>query len=314
MEEDTEKEAVISEENTPENNLKDKSTLEIETDNECVSEYDTLVVSGGSTTGILSLGALQFAYDNFILNNVKNFIGTSSGAIISFLLIIGYTPIEIIIYICRNQLLEKIQHFNIISMTQGTGAVSFSTIYEQLEKMCIEKIGYIPTFKDINEKFGKNLTCVTYNLTENKTEYLSADTYPNMPILIALKMSSNLPLIFENFKYGNSYYTDGGVSDNFPIDIGDKVGKKVLGIYLSTDDKNKEKNSNILEFIYKIIFIPVTQNEENKINNISSKCTIVKLVYDNIKFFNFKLQSKEKLDMFSEGYEQMKEIMYSTST
>ena len=74
MEEDTEKEAVISEENTPENNLKDKSTLEIETDNECVSEYDTLVVSGGSTTGILSLGALQFAYDNFILNNVKNFL------------------------------------------------------------------------------------------------------------------------------------------------------------------------------------------------------------------------------------------------
>ena len=198
-------------------------------------------------------------------------------------------------------------------MTQGGGAMSFSTIYENLEKICIEKIGFIPTFTDLKEKFKKNLICVTYNITTDQTEYISAETYPTMPVLIALKMSANLPLIFENFKYGNSFYIDGGISDNFPIDIGNKIGKKVLGIYLASDDAKKEtSNSNILEFIYKLIFIPISQNENYKISSVldsttKCKCKIIKIKFGNIKFFNFKLQSKEKLDLFSEGYEQMKE-------
>ena len=59
------------------------------------SLYDTLVLSGSSIKGITFLGALQYLYDNSLLKNVKTFVGTSSGAMISFLLIIGYTPVEI---------------------------------------------------------------------------------------------------------------------------------------------------------------------------------------------------------------------------
>ena len=116
-----------------------------------VINYDTLVLSGGSSKGIIILGALQYAYDNFLLNKVTNYIGTSIGAIICYLLAIGYTPIEIVIYICTNQLFEKIQHFNIVAMINGVGAISFNNIYEHLEKMTIEKLGYIPTFLDYNK-------------------------------------------------------------------------------------------------------------------------------------------------------------------
>jgi predicted acylesterase/phospholipase RssA len=48
-------------------------------------------------------------------------------------------------------------------------------------------------------------------------------------------MSSNLPLIFENFKYGNNFYIDGGVSDNFAIDVGISKGNKIIGIYFCFD-------------------------------------------------------------------------------
>ena len=74
-------------------------------------DYDTLVLSGGSSKGIMTLGALQYLYDNFLLKNIKNYIGTSAGAMICYLLAIGYTPVEIIVYICKHQLLEKMQHF-----------------------------------------------------------------------------------------------------------------------------------------------------------------------------------------------------------
>lgn len=271
--------------------------------------FDTLVLSGGSTKGIIILGALQYLSDNFYLSEIKNFIGTSSGAIICFLLSIGYTPIEIMVYICTHQLLEKIQHFNIVAMINGCGASSFSSIYEQLEKITIEKIGYIPTFADLKNKYNVNFICATYNITENKTEYLSCENNPDLPCLIALRMSSNLPLIFENFKYGSNFYVDGGVSDNFAIDLGDKIGKKILGIYIETDDKNnlkKENDMNIIEYIYRLMFIPISQSTMFKINNVSNKCKIVKLQNNKIRFFDFNINSVEKLNMFSSGYQEIK--------
>jgi predicted patatin/cPLA2 family phospholipase len=279
--------------------------------NEPLTSYDTLTIAGGSTKGLMILGALQYAYDNYLLNEVKNYIGTSCGAMIGYLLAIGYTPIEIIVYICSHRLMEKMMHFNIVGMINSQGATSFSNIHENLEKMTIEKVGFYPTLKDLKDKFDKTLVCVTYNITENKTEYLSYENYPNLPCLTAIRMSSNLPLIFENYKYGNCYYVDGGISDNFAIDIGDQIGKKVLGILLHSTDSNfsNENDVNILEFIYKLMFIPISQILEYKLKNISDKCKIITLSNNKLKFFNFDINSKEKLDLFSTGYEQMKEQM-----
>jgi len=270
-------------------------------------DFDTLVLAGGSSKGLLTLGALQYAYDNNIIKKIDNYIGTSAGAILCFLLIIGYTPIEIIIYLCINQLVEKLQNFNIVGMINGCGATSFSAIYEQLEKMTIDKIGYLPTFDDIYNKYNKNLICVTYNLTDNKTEYLSFETNPHLPCLIALKMSANLPLIFENFKYGNKFYIDGGITDNFPIKIAEENGKKILGLHIASDidSFNSDTEMNMLEFVYKLIFIPIEQGIEYKIKNVK-KSKIINLTYPKLKFFNFNINSREKLDIFSSGYDQMK--------
>jgi len=272
--------------------------------------YDTLVLSGGGVKGLLTLGALQCAYDNFLLQDIKLYIGTSSGAIICFLFAIGYTPIEIIVYLCTHQLMEKLQHFNVVAMLNGGGASSYTNIQEQLEKMTISKIGFLPTLNDLKTRFNKTLTCITYNETEGVEEYLSPDTHPNLPCITALRMSSNLPLIFEKYKYGNKFYIDGGISNNFPIDIGDTVGNKILGIHIAWEKLNTDREDldlNILEYIYKLIFIPTSQSEKFKIQKISDKCKIVTLEYSKIKFFDFGINPKIKLDLFSEGYNKFKE-------
>jgi len=275
--------------------------------------YDTLVLSGESSRSFVTLGAIQYAFDNYLLKDLVNYVGTSSGSIICYLLAIGYTPIEIIVYICTNQLMEKMQHFNIVAMIQGRGATSFSNIQEQLEKMTISKIGYLPTLNDLKEKMNKILVCVTHNLTENRTEYLSWETYPHLPCITALHMSSNLPLIFENYRYGNSLYVDGGISDNFAIDIGEKMGEKILGIVLNSEcaSFSNDTEVNTLEFIYKLIYVPVIQaiNHKIRLTSASNKCKIVNIknVTANLKFFEFNVVSSTKLNMFSNGYEQMKE-------
>ena len=273
--------------------------------------YDTLVIGGSSTKGIIFLGALQYAYDNFLIKNVNTFVGTSSGSMICFFLSIGYSPIEIMVYLCTNQLFDKDQSFNIVSMIQGGGACSYNYIQEHLEKMTIEKIGYLPTLNDIKEKFGKTLVFVTHNFSQDCTEYLSCDTNPHLPCITAIRMSSNFPLVFENYKYGEFLYIDGGISDNFAIDTGEKLGDKILGLYLKSDmyDFSREPNANILEFIYTLIGVPIQQHIEHKIRKINTnKVKVVGIkTKSKIKAFQFDISHTVKLELFSEGYEIMKQ-------
>jgi predicted acylesterase/phospholipase RssA len=270
--------------------------------------YDTIVLSGASTKGFIILGALQYLQDKELINNFNNIIGTSSGAIISYLLCIGYTPVEIVVYICTHNLLAKMQTFNMVDLVQGNGATSFHPIQEGIEKMTIAKIGYLPTLKDIKEKFGKNLIIVTHNITEDKSEYLSHKNFPELPCLVALRMSANIPLVFDHYRYGHSFYIDGGISDNFAIQLGDKIGEKVIGINLisKTNDLSVEISEiETLDYFYKLLFIPVCNAIAYKIDQASEKCDIINLKpTTNIKFFDFSVNFKLKMEMFSSGYNE----------
>jgi predicted acylesterase/phospholipase RssA len=271
-------------------------------------DFDTLVLSGGSIHAIIMLGALQYTDDNYLLKKIHRYIGTSAGAMCGYLLAIGYTPIEIMVHLCTKQMLEKMKNFNVVAMMNGSGATSFSHIQEQLEKMTIEKIGTLITLGDLYHKYGKEFYCITHNLTSDKLEVLSYETYPDMPCLIALRMSANLPFIFDHFKYMGNFYIDGGISNNFPIDIGNEKGIKILGLNIVNSNSNFSQNKdNMLEYIYQLMSIPIKHNVLNNIKYVSDKCTIVTLQPDKTPFFDFSLDTHTKLDMFSNGFAQMKE-------
>jgi predicted acylesterase/phospholipase RssA len=126
-------------------------------------EYDTIVISGGALKGFAVLGCLQCLVDQQKLNAIKKYIGTSIGAIISYLLCIGYTPIEIMVHLCKNDWMKKMANFDILKAVNGGGALSFSIINELLEKMTIEKIGRLLTLGELHQTFGKELICCTFN-------------------------------------------------------------------------------------------------------------------------------------------------------
>ena len=78
-------------------------------DDDISSEYDTIVLGGGAIKSFNTIGAIQYVYDNYLINdNLKTFIGTSGGAMIAYLIIIGYTPVEIMVFLCTNQIFEKL--------------------------------------------------------------------------------------------------------------------------------------------------------------------------------------------------------------
>lgn len=272
-------------------------------------DFDTIVLPSGGIKGFNILGGVQAAIDAGYLKNLKIYIGTSVGSIIAYLLAIGYTPIEIMISLHTHRWLERLQSFNLIAMINGNGATSFTNIHEALEKLTISKIGKLITLGKLKELFGKTLICVTYNMTTCVTEYLGPENYPDLPCITALRMSSNIPLVFDRFSYMDNFYVDGGLSDNFAIAKGEELGTRVFGLHLEILEKylRDDPEENILTYFIKLLQIPIIQYSKYKIEKATDKCLIIQLKINNFKnMVEFDVKSKIRLDMFSSGYNDVK--------
>lgn len=276
--------------------------------------YKHLVISGGAKKGFYALGALQYCLDNFYLEKISHFYGNSIGSIILYLLALDYTPIEIITFICVNKIFENIPQIDINGLYNGQGSIDYDKeINIYLQQMTLNKMGRLLTLQELYEITGKKFLICTYNITEQVDEYISIDTYPTMPCLTALRMSCNLPIIFGNFQYMGKFYIDGYCSNNFPIDIADKIALKnneqVLGINMSTEKVKNLHEKPILEYMYHIVSIPIIQLTKLRIENISENCDIIEINDSNtdINPFDLNLVSKKKLDYFSIGYNKGKE-------
>lgn len=274
-------------------------------------DYDTMVLSAGGIKGLFLLGGIQAVIDNNLCKKIDKYVGTSVGSILGYLLAIGYTPIEIMVSFYTNHWLEKMQSFNLVSMINGNGASSFTPLHEALEKMTLQKIGRFLTLGKLKEIYGKTLICVTYNMTVCITEYIGPDNYPDLPCLTALRMSSNLPLIFDRFKYMDNYYIDGAFSDNFPILKGQEIGKKVLGLFVKINEKSLQDDpeDGIITYFLRLLQIPMAQSTKDKNNLATEKCDLIGIDTDMRNFTDFDIKSKMRLDMFSKGYENIKNFL-----
>ena len=276
---------------------------------EIIGDFDTLVLSGGSHNGLILLGGIQYLYDKQLVQNIKTFIGTSIGGVISYLLIIGYTPVEIMVYICtHSDLIDNMRKINLLNITKGDAVIPFSYISTEIEKMTIEKIGGMLTMAELRARFGKSLVCTTYNITTATVEYISAETFPHITCMTALRMTANLPFVFDNFKHGDSFYIDGALSNNFPIDIGEKLGKKVAGLCITYDLSIKSPKADFLDYIYKLLYIPIQQAMESRIHNKRENTAVINIIIENVELFTTNLDQKVKFEMFSRGYNRGKEF------
>jgi len=268
--------------------------------------YKILVLAGASAKGVIFLGILQYLHEQEILSNIDIFIGTSIGAIISYLYIIGYKPTDLSYFLFSSDFLIKLQNLDLLSFINGKGALSYNHIQEHLEKLTIDKLGFIPTFLDLKTLFGKTLICSTYNLTMNCQEYISFENYPHTSCIIGLKMSSNLPLVFERFKYNHCFYIDGGIFDNFPIQIADQMGFETLSFIINQKELDKfPPQISTLKYIYNLISISMVQYIKEKIKNAPKTNKIFEIEYP-MEFLNFHITTKDIHDMFSLGYNYIK--------
>jgi predicted patatin/cPLA2 family phospholipase len=105
----------------------------------------------------------------------------------------------------------------------------------------------------------------------------------------------------------NSYYVDGGISDNFPVKFAESVGRKVIGLVLNEPSVPYTNQTGLIEYIFKLLQIPISQSIRYKCSLVdSSKSDLFYIDGNTRKMFDFDVKQEEKIQMFSEGYQKFK--------
>lgn len=210
---------------------------------------------------------------------------------------------------CTNNVLNKIDSSSISNLISGIGFYDFSPIQLELETMTIKKIGCLLTMGELYKQFNKNLTIVTYNDSTRKPVYISHKSHPYLPCTTALRMSCNIPLIFDNFRHMGDYYIDGVFANNFPVDMTD-IDSYTIGIdvdikplHICGDNLSSyQRVSNVLKMaLFKSNNSRYNTRDNTEIVNIKlndDKSTIIQ-----------SLRTPNVLDLFSIGYRQCEQVL-----
>jgi predicted acylesterase/phospholipase RssA len=75
------------------------------------------------------------------------------------------------------------------------------------------------TFHQLFIITGRCLHVNAYCIEDDCGVYFSVDRTPDMPILLAVRMSISIPLVLTAVRYENKTYVDGGLDNVFPISL-----------------------------------------------------------------------------------------------
>lgn len=239
-----------------------------------------IVLSGGGPTGILSYGVISELEKKgfWKLSDIKSIYGCSIGAIMGFIISIGYDWEWIDDYIIKrpwNKLIDE-------------SKVKLIDIYDKKciinEHFITESIIPLLKGKDLNENITmleyyeyNNIDLHIYTTNINTETLLKVDishkTHPDLSLIKALRMSASFPIVFEPIIDGNDCFIDGGVLNNFPLN--DCIEQQECNNDEILALKNLWKNNNtvicesssMLEYLFCLIkktqkFIDTEKNQQ----------------------------------------------------
>jgi predicted acylesterase/phospholipase RssA len=192
-----------------------------------------LLICGGGFKMFYLVGAIKYLIEIDVLQNIKEYIGVSAGSILAFLFLIGYTTNELNSFFLEFNF-EKLIAPNLDTFFDTKGLDNGDNKKIALEQF-MKKKGIKPdiTFLELYQLTNKKLSLIVSNISKNQIEIINHETYPDMLITKGLIMTSALPILFEPVIYNNDHFVDGGVFDNYPIDLFND--DEILGINMTVD-------------------------------------------------------------------------------
>lgn len=255
--------------------------------------YRYAVFQGGGVKGIALVGALEIIESQGIRFDAVG--GASAGAIVASLYAAGYSASEMKI------ILEGVD-FSAFLDSAGwapwalyrkrglyRGHKFQKWIHDLLAK---KKVKY---FKDCNIA----LRVVATDLTSKKLVVFDSNSYPNIEVAEAVRMSMSIPFLFEPKRIGEHLFVDGGVLSNFPISLFDVNETLGLRFRANSNSINLAPNG-IKSYISNMIgaMLDGRDNYDVESNVVGG---IIEIDPGSISTTQFDLGVKEKEELYEKG-------------
>jgi len=268
------------------------------------SKIDTLVLSGGGTSGCAYIGVFDALFKKNILkrdlSGIKEIITTSVGILFSYLYMTNLSQKE-----CERVIMDADIYslLNTDNLTIDDLLIDFGLF----ETNKIREIMHIftkhlyqsddITLKELYDKKPIQLTVKVYNSTTCKLEYISYKTHPDLSLLTLTQMTTAIPFFFKPVKYNDCLYVDGGMRGHFPLEA--CQSKNYLGIFIRGGTVNKE--SELIKLFPILYFIYTLFTSKDVIIDESNKHNIIDVTINH--GLNFNITDEMKQQMIKKGYD-----------
>lgn len=263
-----------------------------------------IVFSGASTKIYLFIGFLKYIkeFNNDLLDNIKNFAGTSSGSIIATGLVLGYTIEEMEELLIKLDLsrFKNIDSDGILNFFDNFGLddnFQFENLFRIMFKKKIKDDNI--TFKELFNITNKRLIIVSTNINRKKTVNFCHKNTPNIKVIDALIASISIPLVYFPRKIDNELYLDGCITNHFPIQLFNYSKNQTLGAIVLC----KQEYTELKDF-FDILTSVVFSGVENQSKEVIKEYKNVIILDSNLHSLNFELSTEIKINTIKEGYEQ----------
>ena len=271
-----------------------------------LTKINTLCFSGGGIKGIAFIGAVENLLEKkiFLLEDIKNFVGTSAGSMLSFLLNIGWKINEIKEFMLNFNFEKLISEIDSVSLFETYGIQDGNKLQLLFMKLLENKFQVKDiTFEDLYRKTHKKLIIIGTNLTKSQEVVFNYKTTPKFSVILALRISSSIPLIFKPIKYENELYVDGGIVNNFPLNHCSK--NSTIGFYIKNSDINSIKS--ITTFIISVLNTTTDTISQKSMEKY--KKNVIEIINTNDEFIKFNISLEERIKIIEDGYNSCEEFI-----
>lgn len=219
-----------------------------------------VVLSGGGAKGMAHIGALKVIEETGI--PVDIIVGTSMGSIIGGLYAIGYTPNQLdSIVMAQNwqELLSDKQERKKISLEMREHYERYVLSLPFFEKPQDAISGGVIRGRNIGKmlwqltegyhkdtdftKLPTPFACVSQDIVSGKTVIHDSGILP-----LAIRSSMSIPGVFAPIELDNQLLVDGGIINNYPVDVARRMGADiVIGVDVQDTLKNIQALRNSIK-------------------------------------------------------------------
>ena len=258
-------------------------------------DHQVVVFSGGGTRGIAFAGALEELRLRGIdwglrCPKLHTAAGCSIGAMMALLVCLGFSAHELSQLVLNTPFdhLVSLDPMHILRvLTEGLlGLDPGHVLREFLAKQICRKTtldvsqAMRLTLGQLAEKTGMSLVCVATNLETRQPIIMSSRATPDVIVVDAVQASMALPPLFRPVEIQGVLCSDGGIVNNFPINLFDE--DEVLGLRLSSTPQTlpeiQAMRLPLLGFINYVIRIASNSNDANAWDSLSESLRTTRVI------------------------------------